>query len=262
VAHAPQFSIGPLAPAGVDFLLTANEGLLGSNANIAGIFAPAAYYRTHDIDLDFGGRKLNLVSQDHCEGQVVYWPNKGIAVVPFNFDVANHILFNVKVDGAELRAKLDTGSSHTFMYTRVARRLGVDERSARDVGALGNNPNVRMHEHRFGRLSIEGITIENPHMTLIPDLNTRMPQGPSTAGGNDTRFAAPRTPPGPDILIGMSTLRRLHVYIATKERKLYITDHGLPDVPVEPSAAAARTIQPTASGTGAGNERPLQKPLQ
>jgi hypothetical protein len=248
VARAPAFSLGQMSPIGVDFMVD-GDGLIDDNVQIAGIFSPGIYYRSMDIDLDFVGRKFNLVSHDHCDGQVVYWPNNGVAVVPFQYDSSNHIVFPVKVDGQALRASLNTGASNTVMYTRAARRLGVDVDSGqvRDIGSFGDNSNVRMHEHRFKTLEIEGITVNNPYMHLVPDMRTRMPEGPSTTGGrNETRLGTPRGQAGSDMWLGLSVLRQLHVYIASKERKLYITAGSVPSTP----AATAPASQPAAGESG------------
>ena len=232
VARAPSFSIGAMSSTPVDFVVITNDSLLGNPA-IAGVFFPGVYYRVLDVDLDFPGHKFNLLSQDHCPGAVVYWPNTGGAVIPIRFDGV-HIVLPVKVDGYDLRATLDSGASETVMYTRVARDLGVDvdKGQATETGQLGANVNVRTYEHRFRLESIEGITVNNPMFSLIPDLNTHMQEGPSIAGGNETRLGTPHTRTGDDMLIGMSILRHLHVYIATKEQKLYITAGDAPAAPV------------------------------
>ena len=38
----------------------------------------ADYMAKYDIELDFGGGKLNFFSKDHCEGRVVYWNTPGV----------------------------------------------------------------------------------------------------------------------------------------------------------------------------------------
>jgi predicted aspartyl protease len=87
---------------------------------------------------------MHLLSQNHCPGAVMYWPNTGVAAVPIRFDGV-HIVLPVKVDGYDLRATLDSGASETVMYTRVARDLGVDvdQGQATETGQLGANVNVR-----------------------------------------------------------------------------------------------------------------------
>jgi hypothetical protein len=254
VARAPAFAIGNMTPTPVDFVEIPNERLLGSNDEVAGLFVPGVYFRSLDVDLDFPNRKFNLLSQDHCAGHVVYWPNEGVAVVPFQYDDSNHIVFPVKVDGASMRATLDSGASYTTMFTRAALRLGVDVSNSGDVvelGRMGGGTNIVAHARRFRSLSIEGVSVSNPIIALIPDMNTRMPEGPSirdSSGGlNDTRLSAPRSKSGADMLIGMSVLKHLHVYIATRERKLYITAGvaAAPTVRRAPSISARPSDAPS-----------------
>lgn len=250
VARAPTFSIGAMAPSPMDFVVDNNGSLLGDD-RIAGLFAPGVYYRSLDVDLDFANHKFGLFMQDHCPGQVVYWPNSGVAVVPFQLDSSNHIAIPVKIDGHELIAIIDSGASQTTMYLRAAHRLGVDETSAgvTETGQLGDNSRVRTYERTFGSISIEGIMIRNPKIQLIPELRGNMPLGPS-ASGNDTRLGA-RRHDTTDMLLGMSILRHLHVYIAAKEQKLYITAGNAPP-------AAASTAAPPATSATA-EPAPTQK---
>jgi hypothetical protein len=59
-----------------------------------------------------------------------------------------------------------------------------------------------------------------------------------------TRIREPDTEQGlPQVLIGMDILRHLHLYIAYREQKLYITPASAPDVP----AAGAATSTPGAA---------------
>jgi hypothetical protein len=243
VARAPAFSIGTIAPVPTDFMVLNDNALMGGD-DIAGIYFPGVLYRNFDVDLDFIGRKFNVLSQDHCPGGVVYWPNNGVAVVPITFD-GGHIILPVSVNGVGFKAALDSGASDTVMFTRAARRAGVDvddSGAVAETGQLGNNANVRTYAHRFQSLSIEGITVNNPVISLIPDLNKRGQGGPEFG----SRIATANAYARPDLLIGMSILRRLHVYIAYAERKLYITAGGAPSA----SAAGAPASQATVGEAG------------
>jgi len=56
-------------------------------------------------------------------------------------------------------------------------------------------------------------------------MRSQIRRGPPTGG----LIADTRQPAGlPDLRLGMSTLSKLHVYIAYKERKLYITESATP----------------------------------
>ena len=107
------------------------------------------------------------------------------------------------LDGHRVQAMLDTGAAQTALSMDAAERIfGLKTRAA---------------SHRFKTLSFEGVTINNPEIALADNI-TRAPMSqmgklPSTDMKRDA----------PDLLLGMSTLKQLHVYIAYKEEMLYIT---------------------------------------
>ena len=77
-----------------------------SEIHRAGLIGPDILAR-YDIDFDFGSNKFGMFSQDHCEGQVIYWQPKVIAIIPFELERSGHISFPVTLDGVELIAMLD-----------------------------------------------------------------------------------------------------------------------------------------------------------
>ena len=62
----------------------------------------------------------------------------------------------------------------------------------------------RIYRYPFKSLTFGGVAIDNPDIVLVPDAQSRFP------GGH--RF-----------VLGMNILRRLHLYIAYREKKLYVT---------------------------------------
>ncbi len=77
------------------------------NEAVAGILGPDIL-RVLDVDFDFGGKKLNLFSPDHCEGKVVYWA-KSYTTVPFKISGGSHILVTTNLDGHDIRTAVDMG---------------------------------------------------------------------------------------------------------------------------------------------------------
>ncbi len=63
------------------------------------------------------------------------------------------------------------------------------------------------------------MTINNPMLNMLPDMMGGVNPGAPRTGSiiRDERVGLP------DMILGMSTMRQMHVYIAYKERKLYIT---------------------------------------
>jgi len=169
----------------------------------------------YDIDMDFGAERLNYFSQDHCEGKVVYWPERPLAIVPVNLG-DGHLNLIVTLDGQAFHAILDTGAPVTT--TRVADIAGPFhlQRGSPDLPVVAqakDNPILKVYAHNFERLSFGDITVLHPQIGLLPE-----------AGTGATEFGKYNGPP--TIIIGMNVLRQLHVYIAYREKKLYITPVG------------------------------------
>jgi hypothetical protein len=196
----------------------------GSGA--AGLFS-SDFFLAYDVDLDFGAGRMNFFSQDHCAGRVTYWPERPLSVVKFTLEGAD-INVPVTVDGHALTAVLDTGAPRTVMTTTVASDVfGLIPGNADTpmTGASDTESGIKYYVHKFAGLSFEGLTVANPGITIMTD---RMGAGPgvfkSSIRGvlNDpyNHVQADR------LIIGMDVLSRLHVYIAYREKKLYITPAG------------------------------------
>lgn len=241
VARAP-FVIGNLHADYMDFMVMATtHNFADDMTDAAGILAPNLL-SSYDVDLDFAGRKFNLLSQKHCEGKVVYWPADAVAVVPFAINSDNHIVVPVTVDGRTFSAMLDSGATNTVLNLEIAKSAfslvpGSSDTPVRGKLISSSGP-TNTYTHRFGALSLEGIAVANPSIELLPDLmrNRRMDPKDSLEGG--TRLADPTRMVGSgDMILGMDILHNLHVYIAYKEKKLYITPATAPAT--KPAATAS-----------------------
>jgi len=175
---------------------------------ISGTIAPD-FLQFFDADFDFANEKFNLFLQKHCLGQVVYWADEGsYAVVPITLDATEHIDLPVELDGHRIKATLDTGSSRSLFSWDAARRIfDIDEKSP-GVKPLGEHG---VYKYAFKTLTMKGdsegvtITVQNPDIELVPDKTSGM------------------TYSEPLIILGMGILRQLHLYVAYKEKKLYVT---------------------------------------
>ena len=77
----------------------------------------------YDVDIDFAKSSLNLFSQKHCRGSVVYWTKTGYVVVPLDMDRAGHIRIPVTTTGLKV-----ISPSTTFI--RAASALPIRRRRA------------------------------------------------------------------------------------------------------------------------------------
>jgi predicted aspartyl protease len=269
VAIIPSMTIGTAESKSVQYMILPNNMPPG----IAGVLAPATGV---DIDLDFAGRKLSFFSTDHCEGKVVYWPAQTVAVVSMRVAGSptggagvstEHIIIPVTLDGKQLDAMLDTGATNNVLNLRVATdrfSLDVTAPDVQQIGQFNNNPSAKIYRKRFGTLSFEGVIITNPVLDLIPDLQTK-------ALGDERRTGSLTRPPDrglPDLIIGMPVLSKTHMYIAYRERKVYVTAAGdvaqvQPASLTQPAAGAnfsgswkiaSQAVRPVCEITQSGNE--------
>lgn len=161
-----------------------------------------------DLDLDFGHRQLGLISSEHCPGRVVYWTHGDYSVVPMRQDDDAHIYIDVVLDGHEVEATVDTGAADSAMTLKTARHtfdLDEDDPALKPAMVTDKKGDQRVgsYSYPFSSLSFGDVVVENPQITIIP-----------------TGDVAPWAP---KLLLGMNVLRQLHVYIAYKEKRLYLT---------------------------------------
>jgi predicted aspartyl protease len=217
-----------LSPASLDFADSRVAGLLGADV-----------LRNFDVSIDYGTHTFTLLSQNHCDGQVVFWPERPLAIIPFKLEQGYHIILPVKLDGEEFNAILDTGAAGTTLEKKKALRnfdLVLGSADTPVSGNLNGREGLTTWTHRFKSLSLAGIETANPEVTIIPDKMSQHMNTWSTGSLLDQK-ANGNVDPAP-MLLGMNVLKHLHIYIAYKERKLYITPAGGQDAK---AAAPAKT---------------------
>lgn len=213
---AKDVVIGNARLTNVDFQVMPNMQI-----DADGIFTASTAY---DIDLDFGAGKLNLFSPQHCEGKVVYWKAPAVAAVPINTG-QNHIQLEVTLNGRTMNAIFDTGASNTILSQDYARRilgLGPDSPDMAKAGFANNDPNLPIYRHVFDSIAFEGVVVNHPRVGIAPDLSSKGEDKSLVIPGSlIDRYADHLKPP--PLTIGMNVLKQLHIYLAFKEHKAYIT---------------------------------------
>ena len=222
----PSLGIGNAKSDDVKFMVRPAPGPMNPNdANLVGVLGPDIL-QNYDVDMDFVAQKLQLISPDHCEGKVVYWTAPAVAAVPMRLAQDGKAVIFVNLDGKRLEAVINTGQVNTTMNLDVAEdryKVEVNAPDVQQVGQIGQNASAKVYRKQFQTLTFEGVTINNPEITLVPDeVKALMPNknrpktGSLTRGDEVTSRLA-------DLTLGMATLRRLHVYIAYRERKVYLS---------------------------------------
>jgi hypothetical protein len=222
-----DFGLGRMRARNLTFMISADPDL-GKGENFSGLLAPNLMGK-FDIELDMAAHKLNYFSPDHCQGHVVYWPASAIAAVPMTF-FQGHIEIPVTLDGHTMTADIDTGSSTTTITADAAKRLFEVTADSADVTPVSTIDGQKVVARVFHSLAFEGIAINNPRITIYPNLvgshdfsNSRQMDSLTRHEDDLARF--------PELTIGMNTLRNLHIYIAFAERMLYLTPASPPSAP-------------------------------
>jgi predicted aspartyl protease len=233
LATRAAFTLGTMHAANMDFMVMPPVHRFAPDVpDASGILAPNLF-RNYDLDLDMAGRRLQLISQDHCDGKVAYWKANALAEVPVRIAPAGHVLVPIALDGHTFSAWLDTGSTVSLLNLSVAQAqfgLTDQEQPRQRANMPGRRGRPEIPSHTFQSLSFAGVAVSNPRLMLVPDLIRRKMSGAGPGAEGHM----------PDVILGMDILRHLHLYLAYKERKVYNT-------PADAPAGAAAT--PAAAST-------------
>jgi Aspartyl protease len=213
--HLQEFGIGRLKSYRLGVPITF---ALGDESKLDGLLS-SDFLEPYDIDVDFGGRRLNFFAADHCPGPI-YWHAPVVAVVPISTR-DRHINVPVTLDGHPLNAIIDTGAALSVMGTGTAEQtMGLPPAAAADSSAAAKDTKPPPATHVFSTLSFEGVAVNNLRVTLLPQI---LPQI-VTASSVKLKTKGPvEAVPQDEIILGMNVLQHLHLYIAYKDSKLFIT---------------------------------------
>jgi hypothetical protein len=219
----PSITLGTIRQEGVYFMVLPGPDDGGPAVeNFAGILGTDVL-RNVDVELDFAANKINLIAPNQCGGgNVVHWQAPAVAVVPVTLDRFGQLTFRMQLDGRRVTAMLDTGASDTILNLDTARRdfrINVNGPDVEKVGELTGGYSADVYRRRFKSLAFEGVTVSNPMIVMMPNLMGNVnPAAPRT--GSIIREDRNGLP---DVILGMNVLSQMHVYIAYRDRRLYLT---------------------------------------
>jgi hypothetical protein len=222
--NVPKFSVGPVG-GGMLFQVygRAPDGRDRLSLNT---------FALYDIDLDFFSGRLNLFSSDHCEGKAAYFSTSAITAIPYEGD---NLEIPIVLDGQATKAYLLNGGAETIMSLAEATKLfGL---TAASPGMEPFHQGVTEgYRYRFSTLSFGGVTVRNTVVAIFPGkLKNMFKEKPTGSLITAGPFEALPIRMG----IGLNLLRQLHIYVAKKERKLYIAPGD---------GAAAKLLPPLKTG--------------
>ena len=218
-ARVQDFGLGKLHGGGI--MLQISAGDFGGKFD--GLFSPVPF-TAYDFEVNFAARKLNILSNDHCEGKVIYWPSQALAMVPIAIRGV-HVTVPVKLDGRDFTAIIDTGAGHTSISQDAALSafgLRPDSPGMVANGHIGTDENAVRYRYAFKTLTFEGVTVANPGVEILPNIMNRNADPNHKINSLIERHSDDVALP--EAIVGMDVLSKLHLYFAFKEKKLYITE--------------------------------------
>jgi predicted aspartyl protease len=170
---------------------------------VDGFIAPDLL-RNFDLDFDFAAQRLNLYRLRSCAGKP---PGSGaFSAVEMDVTPQGHIRVPVMLDGKRLWAMVDTGASRTYIIASAARaNFSVSMGPGVDTAQGASGGTAKIEPHDFQTLQIGEDVQRNPRLQLI---------------ARDEGFdKAP-------VLLGMQQIHGLRLFVAYRERKLYVSRPG------------------------------------
>lgn len=212
-----------------------------------------------DISIDFGTLHMDLLRQDHCEGRVKYWKEEPFSAIPYQhaaikavFDETPifkgkknvtvllpmpTILIPVEVDGWKTSAILSLDKPNTFIHMPPKQyRIHMTEQpeNYRDDYFAKIMPKP----YAFKTIKFGDVRIDNPVLRVLPDLQ-------------DDDLKLRKLVPYPLLHrrfptharstfeeIGFDILSKLRIYIANKEKKIYVSPSAASSSPAQPKTAS------------------------
>jgi hypothetical protein len=156
-----------------------------------------------DLEIDLMHNTLNLFEHYNCAPSPVYWSNSyGQAdMLPNGL---HYITFTAQVNGIDTRTTLATEFPLSSMPRRMAaEQFGIRKEDDRSASCSGD----RQQSDRFVSLTIDGLSINNPEINTNCDY-------PSYIRAKTIE---------PVLAIGRNHLKKLRLYVAWQQRKIYFT---------------------------------------
>jgi len=188
-------------------------------------------FKTIDFELDLAGGKLNLFSSDRCPGHAVYW-TKTFAQLPLKpAKGIDYVRAQLELDGHPVMVAFSTVGRSRIGMNAMRGVFGIDETSP-DLTAVGEDLlGHKLYRYPFKSLTADGLTITNPDIVVYDEaprpgcndkLHFKFPE-PSEQVHSTLQPRLAQCFGADDAVIGLSVLKKLHLFVSAKENVMYLT---------------------------------------
>lgn len=169
-----------------------------------------------DVEVDLKKNRINLFTQDHCPGKVVYWTRTPYAAIPFETDSSQHPNLPMELDGKQIRVALTLGNSAAVMGMEAAKRIFDLDKDSFHVTQIAGTPSDHpKYRYPFEALNVDGLLIKRPAIDIDPKVKDCLTY--------DEGFKRSWCFGGADVYLSQTELSQLHLFFAFKEHVLYVT---------------------------------------
>lgn len=223
-----------------------------------------------DMELDLAHRKLNLFSHARCRGEQVYWSDEYTKEYLY-VDPSGLLYFPIELDGQRVEASLNTQGPRSRLSEEVARQYFGFRRDASAAPAQAPQGVGPVLGVRAMGLTARELSLPDAQVHIIGDGQRKCGTAKSVRGSNAISYGnclgiVP-------FEMGTDLLQHLRIYIASREKMIYITrnapgggaaaaggaDAGAVAAPDAADAAvAAPPVDGVPAGPGAAEPAPAQ----
>ena len=178
--------------------------LMVAEGGLDGQIAPDLL-RNFDVEIDLPNRTLNFFRPHPCTGKAVYWTEK-YSSVGIDVTKEGHIRVPVELNGRSLYALLATGApTSTLAADIAASRFDIKPQGPEHKMTGSSGGEISVTNMPFDTLKIGDTVLERPVIGL-------------------SQSKADSFIDGTSLVLGMREMSKFHIYIAYRERKLYIAE--------------------------------------
>lgn len=199
-----------------------------------------------DVELNLAQKKLNLFKQTtNCRGKQAYWGGE-VTAMDLYTDRSGLLLFPMEVDGRRVETSLNTGSRVSTISEKVTRQYFDFGRDSPGV-MQDAQTFINARPYREMALTAKALAMKDVRIYLRDDLDSRCV--PATTDRASRAIGFHECFNISPVSIGTDLLKRLRIYIAPKERKIFFTRAATPapGASADPTAAASQGA-PAAGG--------------
>ncbi|HTY92515.1 MAG TPA: hypothetical protein VMC02_01415 [Steroidobacteraceae bacterium] len=201
------------------------------------------FFANSDVEIDLARHKINLYEATHCpDGAVVYWTNH-YSEIPLKKGALGTYYFPMELDGRRVEATLTTTSQFSTLTTDVSRKLYDFDETSAGIEHRRTRGGTLSH-YRSMSISTDSLHVSNTDILLMhSSVDCLLGKSAEGAAIHEACYGGEAP-----LQLGLPVIKKLHLYFATHDNKLYFT-----------SAGDDQTNSP-ATGSSAPASAPAQRP--